>query len=256
MRSVYGMLCIVDLTDNRNRFFERFRKHNIDFKRAEINGSQPVFLIRSHSRYSDFSALKNVISRCGKALFVNGHIPDGFETLAFKAQVLPLKMLVETAVGYFKLLPRSSQKITVTVFDKNACACSETAALCRYVRSVRIITDNIKAYKKCASAVFESCGACMFVSGSSYAANKSDIVIAADDLMLQNIEFSKAVVFKKHTQKPNVYELNDCRKSIEIPGLNDAGIDNFTLMCALFEECGYKLNSIPVFYGAEVFKKS
>ncbi|MBQ7595905.1 MAG: hypothetical protein IJU45_04485 [Clostridia bacterium] len=215
-----------------------------------------MLLIKSHGRYSDFDTLKKTIIRCGKALFINGYVPDGFDELKFNAHILPLRMLVKTAAEYFKLLPKASQKIVVSVFDKTGCACDETEQLCRYVRSVRVITDNIKAYEKCAEVVYKSCGACLLVSGIKYTANKSDVIITANDTPIGDIEFKKAVVYKKYTENTNIYELNECRKTVEIPELNYVKIENFTLMCALNEECGYKLNPIPVFYGAEVFKKA
>ena len=77
------MLAIVDLTDSRERIFEKFRKHEILISRAVIEKTQPVFIMKAHRKYTDFSLLEKIIRKYGKAVFLNNIIPEGLEYLSF-----------------------------------------------------------------------------------------------------------------------------------------------------------------------------
>lgn len=249
------MLAIVDLTDSRERIFEKFRKHDIIINRLDIEKAQPVFVIKAHRKYTDFFLLEKIIKRYGKAIFLNNIVPEGFEYLSFKEYVLPLKMLIKTADEFYKLHPKYGRKISVGIFDKSACACDETASLCRFVRCVRVITDKTELYEKCAERVYKDCGAGILVSRNRLTANGCGLIISVDDKCVNDIYFGKAVVYRKLCNNNDVSELNEYRDSAILPLPDSFGIDRFTLLCALYEECGYRQDGISVFPGTDIFKE-
>ena len=249
------MLAIVDLTDSRERIFEKFRKHEILISRADIEKTQPVFIMKAHRKYTDFSLLEKIIRKYGKAVFLNNIIPEGLEYLSFKEYVLPLKMLVKTAAEFYKLRPKYGRNLSVGIFDKPACACEEAASLCRFVRCVRVVTDKTETYEKCADRVYKDCGAGMLVSRKRFTANGCGLIIAVDDKCINDIYFGKAVVYRKFSNNNDVSELNECRDSVILPLSDSLEIDRFTLLCALYEECGYRQGGIPLFSGTDIFKE-
>lgn len=249
------MLAIVDLTDSRERIFEKFRKHEIIINRVDIEKTQPVFVIKAHRKYADFSLLEKIIKRYGKAIFINNLVPEGFQYLSFKEYELPLKMLIKTAAEFYKLRPKYGKTISVGIFDRSACARAETASLCRFVRCVRVVTDKTEIYEKCAERVYKDCGAGMLVSRNSLTANGCGLVIAVDDNCINDIYFKKAVVYRKYSNNNGVSELNEYRDAAILPLPESFGIDRFTLLCALYEECGYRQGDISVFSKTDIFKE-
>lgn len=248
------MLSIVVFSSGGRRFFCRRKKRAITAAKTDIPAAEPVFVIKAGEK-ADPQRLRSVIKRYGKALFAGGRVPDGMEDLCFHASALPLKMLVKTAADFYSLQPKSRRSIVLSVFDDRAAACNEVSELCRYVRRVRVVTSKTAAYEECARGVFESCGACLMVSVSRYTAQKSDLIISLDDRALDGIDFKKAVVYRKMTDLPDVLELNRSFAGYDDDRFADFISDRFTLLCALYEECGYKIRKIPVFSCHDAFKE-
>ena len=99
------------------------------------------------------------------------------------------------------------------------------------------------------------CGAGMLVSRNRFTANGCGIIIAVDDKCINDVYFGKAVVYRKFCNNNNVSELNECRDSVILPLSDSLEIDRFTLLCALYEECGYRQGGIPLFSGTDIFKE-
>ena len=247
------MLAVVDLTDKRKRLFERFRKHGIDIERLYIDGAEPVFLIRAHREYTDFSRLRPVIESCGKAVFLNNEMPDELADLQFQPYALPLKMMVKSAADHFKKQPKSSCRVTLSVIDEFAQACKEVSLAVRYVRCVRVITSKGGRYEQTAQNLFNQCGASLMISDDLNTANGSDYIISYDDRYLNDIEFKYGMVYKSNLRLRNVVQM--CGSEVITDFHCDAvgESDKFQFLCALYEECGYKADPIPSFYPAHIF---
>ncbi len=248
---LYSMFVIVDLSDDRKRRFEKYRKHILETKRCDILGGAPFFITKGHRSYFDREQLEKTVKRCGTALFKDGYIPRGFEKYQFAPSVLPLKMLVQSAVSFFCENPGSGKKLTVTIFDDYAFAADEAAALSQYVRFVKVITKRCDLYGTAQQKAYSSFGAVLNVSENDLIAEKSDCVIALSDSRFALTGTECLLVYSKKSYCENVFSAHE---SSFIPYEFEKemqGTDRFCFLCALFETCGYKIRKIPVFNDAK-----
>lgn len=245
------MFVIVDMSDNTNRLFEKHRKHPVSVNRVDVMGCAPFFTAKAHCKYTNTADLEKVIRRYGCAIFSSGNVPLELKSLCFTPQVLPLKMLVKTAARYFMNADSTAKKATVTVFDPSAKACDEVSRLCTSVRYVRVVTKKTAVYEKLSNEVFNECGAVLCVTENPQTAQGSDLVIALNSKMIDSVEFKNAVVYKKTTPRRGVTELSKCRIKHLLPACAKGFDDDFLILSALYETCGYKIDNIPVFSGSE-----
>ena len=245
------MFVIVDLSDERKRRFEKYRKHIIETRRCDVFGSAPFFIAAGHGVYFDRAELENIIKRSGTALFRYGRIPAGFEKYSYSPSVLPLKMLVRTAALHFREAPVKSRNRTVSVFDRYAFAADEVEELSEYVRFVRVITDRPDVYYASQQRAYKACGAVITVGSERELAAKSDCAIALNDEQFDPLCVKAALVFSKNSACDNVFEAKNSSYTLKEFEEESAGIDRFLLLCALFETCGYKISEIPIFFDAK-----
>lgn len=245
------MFVIVDLSDDRKRRFEKYRKHIIETKRCDILGGAPFFIAKGHKTYFEKEELERIIKRCGTALFKDGYIPDGFEKYQFLPSVLPLRMLVQSAVAFFSENPETGRNLTLSIFDDYAFAAEETEALSQYVRFVKVITKRRDLYCAVQQKVYNLFGAVITVGEDASLAEKSDCVIALNDSQLMSFGMKCALVYCKSSYCGNVFAV--CESSFFMRKFDNEtkGIDDFLFLCALFETCGYKIREIPVFNDAK-----
>ena len=241
------MFVIVDMPDGRKRIFEKFRRHEIELKRHDVKGCAPFFVASCHRNYTDFNELKKLISRYGVALVGQDEmLRNEMSSVLFEPTVLPLKMLVKTVGEYFGR-EKENQSKTVTVFDDNARACDVISFLARNVRYVRVVTSRFDRYEIAAAEVFASYGISIEISDNLATAYGSDVIITLSDEPFKDFDCGKVICYKKHTQNPNFFALNQTNLSYDRFDCERYGIDNFTFVCALYETCGYYLKKIPVF---------
>ena len=241
------MFVIVDMPDGRKRIFEKFRRHEIELKRHDVKGCAPFFVASCHRNYTDFNELKKLISRYGVALVGQDEmLRNEMSSVLFEPTVLPLKMLVKTVGDYFGR-EKENQSKTVTVFDDNARACDVIGCLARNVRYVRVVTSRFDRYEIAAAEVFASYGISIELSDDVSTAYGSDVIITLSDEPFKDFDCGKVICYKKHTQNPNFFALNQTNLSYDRFDCERYGIDNFTFVCALYETCGYYLKKIPVF---------
>lgn len=245
------MFVIVDLSDERKRRFEKYRKHIFETKRCDVMGSAPFFIAKGHRQYFDFAELEKIIKRCGTAIFKDGYIPDGMEKYSFVPSVLPLRMLVNTAVEYFRENPSAGRNITVSIVDEFAFAVKEVTALSQYVRFVRVITKRQDLYSSAELDAYSSFGVVILTGKSDCIARGSNLLISLNDGNFNPQDVENALVYSKNTYCENVYSV---KNSSFIPAEFEkemCGTDDFRFFCALFETCGYKIEKIPVFSDAK-----
>lgn len=244
------MFVIIDLSDERQRRFEKYRKHIIETKRCDILGGAPFFVARGHRRYVDFAELKKIIKRCGTAIFKDGYIPDGFEKYSFVPSVLPLRMLVNSAVDFFRENP-SAGRITVSIVDEYATAHKEVKMLSQYVRFVRVITKRPDLYSSVERDAYNSFGAVLLIEKNISAAKDSNLLIALNDGIFVPKEVEMAVVYSQKEYYENVFSVkNSSFLPVGFEKETD-GTDKYQFFCGLFETCGYKIREIPVFFDAK-----
>lgn len=245
------MFVIVDLTDEKNRRFEKFRKHTIETRRCDVFGGAPFFVAKAHGVYFNKDDLEGIIKRCGTAIFKCEKIPDGFQKYRFTPQVLPLRMLVKTAEEFFKEANVSVRNSTVCIVDNLAYAIEDTISLSRYVRFVRVITKRPDVYLAAQREAFSKFGAVLTVGEDNSLAIKSDCAIALCDDEFDPLTVKCALVYRKKSACDNIFQP---KTSGFLPPIYDkeaVGIDSFELLSALFETCGFKIGEIPYFYDAK-----
>lgn len=241
------MFVIVDMPDGRKRLFEKFRRHEIELKRHDVKGCAPFFVASCYKNYTDFAQLRRLISRYGVALAGQDEVLRGeLGSVLFEPSVLPLKMLVKTVGEYFAR-EKEKQNKTVTVFDENARACDEIAALARNVRYVRVVTSRFDRYETVAAEIFASCGIGIELSDNLATAYGSDVIITLCDEPFADFDYGRIICHKKQTRNLNSFVLNRTDLRYDKFDCQRYGIDNFTFVCALYETCGYYLKKIPVF---------
>ncbi|MCQ2480197.1 MAG: hypothetical protein MJ120_06095 [Clostridia bacterium] len=245
------MFVIVDLTDEKIRRFEKYRKHIIETRRCDVFGGAPFFIAKAHGVYFDHDELEGIIKRCGTAIFKENKIPDGFQKYRFTPQVLPLRMLIATATDYFRKVSAGERNRTVCVMDKLAYGLEDTVNLCRYVRFVRVITERPDVYLAAQRESYLKWGAVMTVGTDRSLSAKSDCVIALSDTEFDPLSVKFAMVYEKKSACDNVFAPET--SGFLPPNFKDeaAGIDSFELFSAIFETCGYKIEKIPYFYDAK-----
>lgn len=245
------MFVIVDLTDERNRRFEKYRKHTIETRRCDVFGGAPFFVAKAHGVYFDKERLEGIIKRCGAAIFKNEKIPDGFLKYRFTPQVLPLRMLIKTVAVFFKNAPISCKNITVCVVDDFAYAADDVFALSQYVRFVRVVTKRPDVYFATQRKAYSSFGAVITVGTDKSLCAKSDCAIALCDDEFDPFAVKCGLVYKKKSACDNIFSPSTDSFSLPIFKEEQAKIDGFEFFSALFETCGYKIEKIPIFYDAK-----
>ncbi len=241
------MFVIVDFDDNRNRRFEKYRKHIIETKRCDVLGGAPFFIARAHDVYYDKQELSEIIRQCGTAIFRNGKIPCGFEKYKYSPSVLPLIMLVRSAAQFFEEQPLAGRNLSVSVVDKNGYAAEETVHLSRFVRFIRVATGRPDMYYRAEQEAYRTFGA-VITSGSDISLiYGSDCVIALSDNELCASGAKCCLVYLKSTMCDNVFALQ--KSTFEYNGFENetAGVDRFEFLCALYETCGMKIKEKPIF---------
>ncbi len=245
------MFVIVDLTDERNRRFEKYRKHIIETKRCDVFGGAPFFVAAGHWKYTDKNQLEGIIKRCGTAIFKDEKIPDGFLKYRFTPQVLPLRMLIKTVAEFFKKAKSNCKNITVCVVDDFAYSADDVLALSQYVRFVRVVTKRPDVYFATQKKAYSAFGAVITVGTDKSLCAKSDCAIALCDDEFDPLSVKCGLVYKKKSACDNVFSPSTASFSPPIFKEEQAKIDSFEFLSALFETCGYKIEKIPIFYDAK-----
>ena len=240
------MFVIIDMSDERKRIFEKYRKHETTVTRHDVFSCAPFFVARAHKLYPDFEELRRVVTRYGCALAADDIcLPDSFGTLMFSPQILPLRMLVNSAA--LAISSKGKSNISVTVIDKDAKAVGDIDKIVPFARSVHVITAKQHLYDETVSGIFENFGAVVIVSDNYSTAYGSDLIISLDDRELDGIDYGKIIVYKKYSLQGNVTAVNKCRFTYRGFDSEKYGVDSYLFLCALYETCGYRLNQIPVF---------
>lgn len=52
------MFVIIDMSDDRKRIFEKYRRHDIEIKRFDVKGCAPFFCLKAHRRFYDAEEIK------------------------------------------------------------------------------------------------------------------------------------------------------------------------------------------------------
>lgn len=250
------MFVVIDMSDEKQRLFEKYRKHEISLKRYDVRSATPFFVAKCHKKYTDFNELKRIINRYGVALFdEKTEIPELLKELAFEPSVLPLKMLVRTVSEYFAG-QKSRCDLSVAVIDVSAKVCDVLPLLARQVRYVRVITSRADKYDLCADTIYKTLGISVEISDDLISAASCDIIISVDDKQSDFFTDAKIICYNKTTQKSNVFSLKDSQISYDKFDCDKYGINKFTFICALYETCGYHLKEIPVFKDISTIDKA
>lgn len=248
------MFVVIDMSEDRKRIFEKFRKHEIELKRYDVKGCAPFFVAKCHRNYTDFNELKQIVSRYGVALFSKEeHLSGELVYLQFTPEVLPLKMLVKTVGEYFSFNKVMCNK-TITIVDPKARACNELKLVAQKVRYVRVITSRFDRYRFIADEIFESYGISIDLCEKISTSYGSDIIVTLDDTPFADFDYGTVICFKKHTNNKNVVMLDQSDLCYDKFDCNAYGIDKFTFISALYETCGYHLPQIPVFNDKDKLK--
>ncbi len=247
------MFVIADMSDERKRIFEKYRKHEIILHRHDVKGCAPFFVAECHKKYTDLNELKSIVERYGVALFPDkADIPQIMKPLSFEAEVLPLKMLVKT-VGDYLSKSKSHFDITVSIIDPGAKCCDVICEIASKVRFVRVITNRCDRYDICIRQIFNSLGIRIEVTDDISSANGSDAVICINDSQALRTDCKKVICFNKTCEEMNSTVLLETDARYEKFDSSIYGISPFRLLCALYETCGYHLTKIPLFNAEDIF---
>ncbi len=241
------MFVIIDMSENKNRIFEKYRKHDIQLSRYDVSSSAPFFVLKGHRKYTDISKVKRVVECYGSAVFAKGYeVPEELRSLEFVPTVLPLKMLIKTVAEYFSR-QECVGDLSVSVVDEFAKAGDSLQYLAKSVRYLRVITNRMDRYEFYCNQLYSSTGISVEMSNDLMTAYASDIIISLDDTRLTTFDKSKIIVHKKYSTNKNVRFLDKCDLEYKNFDCTRYGIDKFYFLCALYETCGYRLKDIPTF---------
>ncbi len=241
------MFVIIDMSENKNRIFEKWRKHEIELNRFDVASAAPFFVLKANKKYTDIARVKSLVECYGSAIFAKGYeIPTQLRELEFQPSVLPLKMLIKTVADYF-LRQEAMGEVSVSVVDEFAKAGDMLQYLAKSVRYLRVITSRPDRYELYSNKLYSSLGISVELSGDLMSAYGSDVIISLDDTKLEDFNKSKIVVHKKLSSNRNVYCLDKSDLKYKFFDCTRYGIDEFYFLCALYETCGYRIKDIPNF---------
>lgn len=246
------MFVIVDMSDNRKRLFEKYRRHDIETKRFDVKSCAPFFVAKSHREYTGLELLKETVKRYGFALFPDKEKPpQPLEELTFTPHVLPLKMLIKTAANHYGALKSAQQKVTVSVVDKMGKASDMIGELASAVRYVRVVSAKTKLYESVSQKIYERCGAVVMVTDNFSTIYGSDIILSVDDKGLENFDVGTIIVYQKYSNLKNVHVMNNTSINYAKFDSESLGVNKYRFICALYETCGYRIYDVPIFEGFE-----
>lgn len=244
------MFVIIDMSDDRKRIFEKYRRHDIELKRFDVKGCAPFFTLKAHKVYYDTKEIRKTVERYGLALFSHEtSAPTELSDLEFKPYVLPLKMLICSAAAYYGYLDKEQRHACVTVIDKRAKCCDVIELLANNVRYVRVITDKADKYESVCRMIYEKSGAAVYVTSELASAYGSDMILSVDNSEICDFDCGKIMVYKKTAEQKNAYSFSHCKAAYPNFDCEKAGVDSYLLICALYETCGYHPNGVPLFDG-------
>lgn len=242
------MFVIIDMSDDRKRIFEKYRKHDIEMKRFDVKGCAPFFYLKAHKEYYDAAEIKETVNCYGQALFAHGFAPPrALADLEFKPYTLPLKMLVCSAAAYYRSLSAKKRNVTVTVIDQRAKCGDVIGTLAECVRYVRVISDKTDRYESICREIYKKSGAAITVTDDIACAYGSDMILSVDNKSISDFDCGKIMVYKKSAEQKNAYSFSSCNAEYPLFDCDKAGIDSYLLLCALYETCGYRIEEMPLF---------
>ncbi len=250
---LYSMFVIADFTNEEKRLFEKFRKHDFEFTRCNVQGCAPFFILRGHRLYSDMAEAENIIKQFGLAIFKDDIVPGELGRYKFKPRVLPVKMIIKSVCEVYSDCPELSKNITVSVFDPYAKFCDEVTELSCCVRFLKVVTKRTDVYEKIQQKIYSMNGAAIYVGNNQASADGSDIAIALSDDELTEREIKYAFVYYKSSFDRNIFQAQ--KYILPISGYEKEAekVDYFSFFSALYETCGYKILKIPSFSDVKSF---
>ncbi|MBR4050134.1 MAG: hypothetical protein IKK09_06525 [Clostridia bacterium] len=211
----------------------RKRKTKIEAIQTPVRGGAPfrIVTISKGGKDIDWHRVAEAAS-CGSR---NLLIPDGFilpdnpYLSLFKADTLPLLIMLNTAAKKLKAIPGATKR-SLLIEDKNAVLPDYIDRVATCASKIKIVTDKPQSYYTAGLRLMERFGASPIVCGEKGENEKFDAAVSDEPVKNANLNFSVSSIKAEGT--PEIPE--------QYARLCPQGIDCFDFLCALFECSGVR----------------
>lgn len=211
----------------------RKRKTKIEAIQTPVRGGAPfrIVTISQGRKDIDWHRVAEAAS-CGSR---NLLIPDGFilpdspYLNLFKADTLPLLIMLNTAAKKLKEIPGATKR-SLLIEDKNAVLPDYIDRVATCASKIKIVTDAPQAYYNAGLRLMERFGASPIVCGEKGENEKFDAAVSDEPVKNAKLNFSVSSIKAEGT--PEIPE--------QYARLCPPEIDRFDFLCALFECSGVR----------------
>lgn len=213
----------------------KLRKHKtrIEAIQTPVRGGAPFRIITITKGRNDIDLHRIAeAASCGSR---NLLVPDGFilpdspYLSLFKADTLPLLIMLNTAAKKLKAIPGATRR-SLLIEDKNAVLPDYIDRVATCASKIKIVTDKPQAYYNAGLRLMERFGASPIVCGEKGESEKFDAAVADEPEKNAKLNFSVSSIKADGTSEiPEQYTR-----------LCPVGIDRFDFLCALFECSGVR----------------
>ncbi len=225
------MFAVICFEKEKKKF--RRRKTKIEAVQTPVRGGAPfrIVTINQGGKDIDWHRVAELAS-CGSR---NLLIPDGFilpdspYLNLFKADTLPLLIMLNTAAKKLKNMPGATKR-SLLIEDKQAALPDYIDTIAPCASKIKIVTDKPQAYYNAGLRLMEHFGASPIVCGERGENDRFDAAISEEPLKNAALNFSVSSI--KADGTPEIPE--------QYARLCPQEIDHFDFLCALFECSGIR----------------
>ncbi len=164
-------------------------------------------------------------------------IPDKVNITVFKPDILPVLMLMNSAVDYI-LKNLSATYESITVFDEKGIYQSYIEKLINSFSSVKVVTPKVSDYEEVSRRLLENYGFSLVVS--SREVYDSEIIISEDCSVPSYYSGKVLSTNKKYIMNAEVFTGSGIELPEEYEKLCPDNIDRILFASALYEKCGVR----------------
>ena len=225
---MFAVICL----ENESRRFRK-RKTKIEAIQTPVRGGAPFRIVTITNGRNDIDLHRVAeAASCGSR---NLLVPDGFilpdspYLSLFKADTLPLLIMLNTAAKRMKAMPGATKR-SLLIEDKNAVLPDYIDRVATCAAKIKIVTDKPQAYYNAGLRLMERFGASPIVCGEKGENERFDAAVSENPI--KNVKLNFSVSDIKAEGSPEIPE--------QYARLCPQGIDRFDFLCALFECSGVR----------------
>lgn len=232
-----------------NKFLKR-KFQNIFPKKTEVlqtavrNGA-PFFTVIVSRKKGEipWEDIEFYVGNCAERMLLPEGVlsPENSRIKVFEPQVLPKRVLFNTACELFSRSKRNPVGRTITLIDENGAMVHEVYRLVPFASAVRVVTQKGELYDRVSQEIMERFGATILIADSVSGAADSNFIIAPEGIPDSFLPSGKCAVISGREQPSRGFISVTCKNmnlQEHYRRVVPRGIDSDIFAAALFEKCG------------------